>query len=101
MAVADQRRPHRREGPSGALPAGHTFLGSDQAVAAAPFGSASILPIVWMYIRMMGASGLTRATEMAILNANYIAKRLEHHYPVLFRAGTDAWRMNAFSTRGS
>ena len=50
-------------------------------VAAAPFGSASILPITWMYIRMMGASGLKQATEMAILNANYIAARLGSAFP--------------------
>jgi len=54
------------------------------AVSAAPFGSASILPISWAYIAMMGASGLRRATEVAILNANYIAKRLAPHYPVLY-----------------
>ncbi|MCQ4269903.1 aminomethyl-transferring glycine dehydrogenase [Pseudomonas kuykendallii] len=54
------------------------------AVSAAPFGSASILPITWMYIRMMGGEGLTRASQMAILNANYIARRLEEHYPVLY-----------------
>ena len=54
------------------------------AVAAAAFGSASILPISWMYIRMMGAEGLTRASQMAILNANYIARRLEGHYTVLY-----------------
>jgi len=55
------------------------------AVAAAPFGSASILPISWAYIRMMGSAGLTRATEVAILNANYIAARLNGHYEVLYR----------------
>jgi glycine dehydrogenase len=56
-----------------------------RAVSAAPWGSASILPISWMYIRMMGGEGLTHATEVAILNANYIAKRLEKHYPVLYK----------------
>jgi glycine dehydrogenase len=54
------------------------------AVSAAPFGSASILPISWMYIAMMGGAGLTAATEVAILNANYIARRLAPHYPVLY-----------------
>jgi glycine dehydrogenase len=54
-------------------------------VAATPFGSASILTISWMYIRMMGAAGLKRASEIAILNANYIAKRLDPHFPVLFK----------------
>jgi glycine dehydrogenase len=64
---------------------GHVAEGSRHAVSAAPFGSASILPITWMYIRMMGAGGLKRATETAILSANYIAERLEPHYPVLYR----------------
>jgi len=54
------------------------------AVSAAPFGSASILPITWMYIRMMGGAGLKRASQLAILNANYISRRLEEHYPVLY-----------------
>ncbi|AVR89084.1 aminomethyl-transferring glycine dehydrogenase [Thauera aromatica] len=54
------------------------------AVSAAPFGSASILPISWMYITMMGGEGLKRATEVAILNANYLAGRLNSHYPVLY-----------------
>ncbi|ARY99967.1 glycine dehydrogenase (aminomethyl-transferring) [Yersinia ruckeri] len=54
------------------------------AVSAAPFGSASILPISWMYIRMMGAQGLKQASQVAILNANYIATRLKNAYPVLY-----------------
>jgi glycine dehydrogenase len=54
-------------------------------VAAAPWGSASILTISWMYIRMMGPIGLTNATKVAILNANYMAKRLDPHFPVLFK----------------
>ena len=54
------------------------------AVSAAPWGSASILPISWMYISMMGAAGLLKATQVAILSANYIAQRLEGHYPVLY-----------------
>jgi glycine dehydrogenase len=54
-------------------------------VSAAPWGSASILPISWIYIAMMGAEGLTKATEIAILNANYMAARLKEHYPVLYR----------------
>ena len=61
---------------------GATGTGS---VSAAPWGSASILPISYLYIRMMGAEGLTKATKLAILNANYIAKRLEGHYPVLYK----------------
>ena len=69
---------------------GHRYLeGSSQAIgaiSAAPYGSASILPISWMYIEMMGDAGLTAATEVAILNANYVAKRLAAHYPVLYTA---------------
>jgi glycine dehydrogenase len=57
------------------------------AIAAAPWGSASILPITWAYIRMMGADGLTEATGQAILSANYIAARLRDHYPVLYAGG--------------
>ncbi|OQM75812.1 glycine dehydrogenase (aminomethyl-transferring) [Pseudaminobacter manganicus] len=64
---------------------GHVAEGSAHAVAAAPFGSASILPITWMYIRMMGATGLKQATETAILSANYLVARLEKHFPVLYR----------------
>jgi glycine dehydrogenase len=65
----------------------HPFTnpGSDITLTAAPFGSASILPISWMYIRMMGEAGLKRATKVAILNANYIATRLENHYKILYR----------------
>src|SRR5205807_1822322 len=54
-------------------------------VSEAPYGSASILTISWMYIRMMGPDGLTKATRVAILNANYIAKRLNSYFPVLFK----------------
>jgi glycine dehydrogenase len=64
---------------------GHALDGGERQVSAAAFGSPSILPISWMYIAMMGASGLTMATKVAILNANYMAKRLESHYPILFR----------------
>ena len=53
-------------------------------IAASPYGSASILPITWMYIRMMGKFGLKQATEVAILNANYVADRLKNHYPILY-----------------
>ncbi|MCY7394104.1 MAG: glycine dehydrogenase (aminomethyl-transferring), partial [Leptolyngbyaceae cyanobacterium CAN_BIN12] len=55
------------------------------AVSAAPWGSPSILPISWVYIAAMGAEGLTKATQVAILSANYIAKRLEGHYSVLYK----------------
>jgi len=64
-----------------------TTLGGRQSIgpiAATPYGSASILPIPWVYIALMGAEGLTKATKVAILNANYMAKRLEKHYPVLY-----------------
>ncbi|TSE29091.1 Glycine dehydrogenase (decarboxylating) [Tepidimonas thermarum] len=54
------------------------------AVSAAPLGNAAVLPISWMYIRMMGAEGLTRATETAILSANYVSARLREHYPTLY-----------------
>uniref|UniRef100_A0A671RVV8 glycine dehydrogenase (aminomethyl-transferring) n=1 Tax=Sinocyclocheilus anshuiensis TaxID=1608454 RepID=A0A671RVV8_9TELE len=54
-------------------------------ISAAPWGSSAILPISWAYIKMMGSKGLVHATEVAILNANYMAKRLENHYKILFR----------------
>ncbi|MGB7818206.1 MAG: aminomethyl-transferring glycine dehydrogenase [Ornithinibacter sp.] len=57
-------------------------------VSAAPYGSASILPISWAYVRLMGGEGLRRATQMAVLSANYVAARLREHYPVLY-SGTD------------
>ena len=58
--------------------------GTVGAVSAAPLGNAAVLPISWMYIRMMGAQGLTHATETAILSANYISRRLAGHYPTLY-----------------
>jgi glycine dehydrogenase len=64
---------------------GSPITNSVGPVAQAPFGSASILTIPWMYIRMMGPVGLTNATRVAILNANYIAKRLDPYFPVLFK----------------
>jgi len=69
---------------------GHTIVtcGGEKAisaVSAAPFGSAGILPISWMYIRMMGDYGLRKASSIAILSANYLAKRLDPYYPVLFK----------------
>ncbi|MBB3045042.1 aminomethyl-transferring glycine dehydrogenase [Nocardioides soli] len=54
-------------------------------ISAAPYGSAGILPISWAYVRLMGAAGLTRATAVAVLSANYVAARLGEHYPVLYR----------------
>ncbi len=69
------------------LPGHDRMERKEGAVCAAPFGSASILPITWMYISMMGGEGLRQASLMAILNANYIARRLEEHYPVLYTGG--------------
>ena len=66
------------------LPQHHVLEGSG-AVAAAPWGSASILPIAYLYIRMMGPTGLRHASEIAILSANYVARRLESAFPVLYR----------------
>ncbi len=69
------------------LPGHHTSTGNESpvgAVSAAPLGNAGVLPISWMYIRMMGAEGLTAATEVAILAANYVAARLSEHYDIHF-----------------
>ena len=67
---------------------GHSEAGCDGAVSAAPLGSASILPISWAYLLMMGGDGLTQATRVAILNANYMAKQLEGDYDVLFKGSS-------------
>ncbi|HUB42066.1 MAG TPA: aminomethyl-transferring glycine dehydrogenase [Streptosporangiaceae bacterium] len=67
--------------PAPAFPAGSAH---GQPVAAAPYGSAGILPISWAYVKMMGAAGLRQATQVAILSANYVARRLTEHYPVLY-----------------
>jgi glycine dehydrogenase len=72
--AGEEREPSNRNAGEGHVP----------AVSAAPYGSASILPISWMYVTMMGGSGLRDATESAILAANYVAKRLAPHYPVLY-----------------
>lgn len=80
IGVAEHLKPY--------LP-GHVEIGSKHAVSAAPFGSASILVITWMYIRMMGGAGLRKATENAILSANYIAHRLQNAYPVLYTGAHD------------
>jgi glycine dehydrogenase len=79
---------------------GHPLVetGGDQAigpVSAAPWGSASILPIPWTYVRMMGGPGLKRATQVAILNANYMARRLEPFFPVLY-TGERGWVAHEF-----
>ncbi|MCU8018824.1 aminomethyl-transferring glycine dehydrogenase [Shewanella sp. SM72] len=59
------------------------------AVSAAPYGSAGILPISWMYIKLLGSQGLKKSTQTALLNANYVMKKLSEHYPVLFRGRND------------
>ncbi|MFC7736577.1 aminomethyl-transferring glycine dehydrogenase [Roseomonas sp. GCM10028921] len=84
IGVAAHLAPHLPNHPLVAEAGPETGFGP---VSAAPFGSASILPISYAYIRMMGGAGLTRATQVAILNANYVAKRLDGHFPVLYRGG--------------
>jgi glycine dehydrogenase len=75
-----------RRPPDGELGPDYRHSGGKSGnISAAPWGSASILTITWMYIRMMGPAGLKRASEVAILNANYIAKRLDPYFPVLFK----------------
>jgi glycine dehydrogenase len=69
--------------------AGDNQVRTHSAVSAAPWGSASILPISYMYIKMMGGQGLKKATEVAMLNANYIANKLSSHYPILYRGRND------------
>jgi glycine dehydrogenase len=84
IAVAAHLAPHLPEDP---FTAGARSIGSDTSagsVSAAPFGSALITTISWMYIRMMGAGGIRAATEVAILNANYVAARLAPCFPVLY-----------------
>ncbi len=80
IGVAEHLVPFLPDHPVVAL--GHAK--SSGTISAAPWGSPSILPISWAYIRMMGPEGLTRATQTAILNANYIARRLRHEFPVLY-----------------
>ncbi|MBL8877754.1 MAG: aminomethyl-transferring glycine dehydrogenase [Phycisphaerales bacterium] len=70
------------------LPAHPLRASENGSVSAAPWGSASILPISWMYIRMMGGTGLRKATQIAILNANYMARRLEKAYPIVYTGTT-------------
>lgn len=64
---------------------GEEYALNSGTISAAPFGSSSILPISWMYIKMMGNIGMQQATQWAILGANYVAKRLQEHYPILYR----------------
>jgi glycine dehydrogenase len=82
IAMGEHLAPFRPSHPV-APPAGLTEEASG-AIAAAPYGSPSILPISWMYIRMMGDEGLKRATQIAILNANYMLHRLKDHYPIVY-----------------
>ncbi|MCA9763994.1 MAG: glycine dehydrogenase (aminomethyl-transferring), partial [Gemmatimonadetes bacterium] len=84
IGVAAHLAPHLPDHP--VVPLGHAA--SSGTVSAAPWGSPSILPISWVYIRLMGAAGLAHATKVAILSANYIAKRLEGAYDVLYAGPT-------------
>ena len=90
IAVAEHLAPFLPSHP-------HQTLKKDQvgAVASAPYGSASILVIPWMFLAMVGGKGLARCTEVAILNANYLAKRLSDHYPILYR-GAGGWVAHEF-----
>ena len=82
IGVAEHLRPFL---PGHALSSDTGLRTGHSAVSSAPFGSASILPISWAYITMMGREGLKRATEIAILNANYMADRLADHYPIVYK----------------
>ncbi|WP_460224992.1 aminomethyl-transferring glycine dehydrogenase [Aurantivibrio infirmus] len=82
IGVAEHLKPFLPGHPVQAVP--NTDV-SNGTISAAPWGSASILPISWMYIKMMGSEGMLAATEYAILNANYIAKQLEPYYPILYK----------------
>jgi glycine dehydrogenase len=84
VAVKAHLAPYLPAGFGGARPAGNEPGGGVGMVSAATFGSASILPISWMYLTMMGAEGLRRATQVALLNANYLARQLAPHFPVLY-----------------
>jgi glycine dehydrogenase len=85
IAVAKHLAPFLPSKAHGVQSTGTEARGAVGAVSAAPFGSASILPISWVYIALMGADGLKKATQVAILNANYMAKRLGPYYPILFK----------------
>jgi len=86
VAVREHLAPHLPNHPLRPDAGPETGVGP---ISAAPWGSAGILPIPWVYITLMGARGLTRATEIAILNANYVARRLDEHYPVLYTGERD------------
>ncbi|MDQ0814586.1 glycine dehydrogenase [Streptomyces sp. B3I7] len=81
VAVRDHLAPYLPNHPLQPAAGPETGVGP---VSAAPWGSAGILPISWAYVRLMGGEGLKRATQVAVLSANYIAKRLEPHFPVLY-----------------
>ncbi|WP_445363382.1 aminomethyl-transferring glycine dehydrogenase [Microbulbifer sp. ANSA003] len=87
IAVGEHLKPYLAAHPVTEVP--ETKL-DNGTISAAPWGSASILPISWMYIRMMGKQGMKQATEMAILNANYVAKKLGEHYSLLY-TGTNGF----------
>ncbi|SHF53876.1 glycine dehydrogenase [Microbulbifer donghaiensis] len=87
IAVGKHLEPYLAGHPVTEVPGTDTANGT---ISAAPWGSASILPISWMYIRMMGKQGMKRATEMAILNANYVARKLSEHYSLLY-TGTNGF----------
>nr|WP_010133584.1 aminomethyl-transferring glycine dehydrogenase [Microbulbifer agarilyticus] len=82
IAVGEHLKPYLAGHPVTEVPGNDPVNGT---ISAAPWGSASILPISWMYIRMMGKKGMKLATETAILNANYVAKKLSEHYPLLYK----------------
>ena len=86
VAVRAHLAPHLPNHPLAAEAGPETGVGP---VSAAPYGSASILPISWAYVRLMGGEGLRHATQMAVLGANYIAARLREHYPVLYSGHDD------------
>ncbi|USQ82054.1 aminomethyl-transferring glycine dehydrogenase [Ornithinimicrobium faecis] len=81
VAVREHLAPHLPNHPLDREAGPESGVG---AISAAPYGSAGILPISWAYVRLMGGAGLTRSAEVAVLNANYVAKRLGEHYPVLY-----------------
>ncbi|BBM00367.1 aminomethyl-transferring glycine dehydrogenase [Microbulbifer sp. GL-2] len=87
IAVGEHLKPYLAAHPVTEVPETNLENGT---ISAAPWGSASILPISWMYIRMMGKQGMKQATEMAILNANYVAKKLGEHYSLLY-TGTNGF----------
>lgn len=85
MCVAEHLIPFLPADPSAELPEGEDDYTSGQPVSAARYGSAGVLPITWSYIALMGDEGLTEASRMALVNANYISRKLEDHYPTLYK----------------